>query len=72
MIEDQLVAIYSSLETHLLLGIIANSPQYHLVLLKLKYCNTKAYVMLQKKLKCKIKYPNSVLFCPIYSKIKKN
>ena len=23
-------------------------------------------------LKCKIKYPNSILFCPIYSKIKKN
>ena len=46
MIEDQLMAIYSSLETHLLHGIVANSPHCHLVLLKL---NTEACVMPQKK-----------------------
>ena len=46
MIEDQLVAIYSSLETHLLHRIVANNPHCHLVLLKL---NTKVCVMPQRK-----------------------
>ena len=46
MIEDQLVAIYSSLEIHLLHGIVANTPQCYLVLVKL---NTQACVMPQRK-----------------------
>ena len=46
MIEDQLEAIYSSLETHLLYEIVASSPQYHSVLVKL---NTEACAMPQKK-----------------------
>ena len=46
MIEDQLEAIYSSLETHLLHGIVASSPQCHSVLVKL---NTEACAMPQKK-----------------------